>query len=266
MVKKVTTKTIRSWKGRDHKITSLTAYDATFGKLVDAAGIDLILVGDSAGNVIAGHDTTIPMTMDQMIYHVSSVKRGVSRALLVADMPFGSYQSSEEKGMENAIRFMKEANAEAVKLEGGKRITGLVKKLTESGIPVMGHLGLTPQSINEFGGYHTQATSEITAERLIDDAQALQHAGIFSLVLEKIPAALAKKVTETISIPTIGIGAGPDCDGQVLVLYDMLGLYDEINPKFVRRYAHLADDIRAALGKYIKDVQSGGFPGEDESY
>jgi len=266
MVKKVTTKTARSWKGSDHKITSLTAYDATFGKLVDAAGIDIVLVGDSAGNVIAGHDSTIPMTMDQMIYHVSSVRRGVARALLVADMPFGSYQSSDEKGIDNAVRFIKEAGAEAVKLEGGKRITGLVKKLTESGVPVMGHLGLTPQSVNEFGGYHTQATSEITAERLIDDAQALQYAGAFSLVLEKIPAALAKKVTETVSIPTIGIGAGPDCDGQVLVIYDMLGLYDEFNPKFVRRYAHLADDIRAALSKFVDDVQSGDFPNAEESY
>jgi len=266
MSDKVTTRTIRNWKDSDHKITSLTAYDATFGKLLDEAGIDIVLVGDSAGNVFAGHENTLPMTMEQMLYHTASVGRGVSRALLVADMPFGSYQASIESGMENAIRFMKESGADAVKLEGGAPVINLVKKMTSSGIPVMGHLGLTPQSVQEFGGYHTQGTTEETSEQMLSDAQALEQAGAFAIVLEKIPAKLAKKITKSIDIPTIGIGAGPHCDGQVLVLYDMLGIFDEFQPKFLRRYASLAQEVRSAVGRYIQDIQDGDFPGTEESY
>jgi len=266
MAKKVTTKTVREWKNSDHNISVLTAYDATFAGLLDSAGIDIILVGDSAGNVIAGHDTTIPVTMENMIYHVSSVRRGTKNAMVVADMPFGSFQISIEQGVENAVRLMKEAGPDAVKLEGGKRSASLVRKLTESGIPVMGHLGLTPQSVNEFGGFQTQATDTKTAEALMEDALALEEAGVFSLVLEKIPAALAKEITEKISVPTIGIGAGSHCDGQVLVIYDMLGMFDKFRPKFVRRYAELGETIRDAVAKYISDVQSGSFPSENESY
>ncbi len=266
MNEKVTAATIRSWKHSDHQITALTAYDATFGKLLDESGIDIVLVGDSAGNVIAGYDTTLPVTMEQMLYHVAAVRRGVSRALLVADMPFGSYQSSIETGMDNAIRFMKETETDAVKLEGGKRVAALVQRLTASGIPVMGHLGLTPQSIHEFGGYQTQGTSEQSSRALVSDAEALEQAGVFAIVLEKIPAKLAHNITNTLSIPTIGIGAGAHCDGQILVLYDMLGIFDEFQPKFVRRYAELGSEIRSAVKKYIQDIQSGGFPDAEESY
>ncbi len=266
MAKKVTTRTVREWKNSDHKISVLTAYDATFAALLEDAGIDIILVGDSAGNVVAGYDTTLPMTMDNMIYHVSSVKRGTKNALIVADMPFGSFQISIEQGVANAVRFMKETGADAVKLEGGKRSAPLVKRLTENGIPVMGHLGLTPQSINEFGSYKTQAADEKSAKALVEDALALEEAGIFSLVLEKIPADLAGEITGKVSVPTIGIGAGVHCDGQVLVLYDMLGLYDKFRPRFVRRYAELGATVRDAVSKYIADIQSGSFPNQDESY
>lgn len=266
MADKITTKTIRSFKGSDHKITALTAYDTTFARLLDGSGIDLILVGDSAGMVVAGYEDTIPVTMDEMIYHVRSVRRGTSHALVVADMPFGSYQVSAEDGLSNAIRLMKEAGAQAVKVEGGHRVAELVTRLTENGIPVMGHLGLTPQSIHEFGSYQTQATSEESIRKLLEDAQALEQAGVFSLVLEKIPVKAASQVTETLSIPTIGIGAGAGCDGQVLVLYDMLGMYEQIRPKFVRRYAELASEISDAVSRYIQDVQNGSFPDETESY
>ncbi len=262
----ITAQSIRSRKGGDRKITVLTAYDATFARLLENAGLDVILVGDSAGNVIAGYDDTLPMTMDEMLYHVKAVRRGTERVLVVADMPFGSYQASPEKGIDNAVRMMKEGGAQAVKLEGGHRVTRLVSRLTESGIPVMGHLGLTPQSIHEFGGYQTRATTDEATRQLLEEAQALEAAGAFSLVLEKIPSKVARKVTKHLSIPTIGIGAGPDCDGQVLVLYDMLGMYDQVRPKFVRRYAELGSDIGTAVARYIEDVQSGSFPGKNESY
>lgn len=266
MKKKVRTKTVREWKKSDHKISCLTAYDYTFARILDSAGIDIILVGDSASNVIAGHDTTIPFTMENMIYHTAAVSRGISRALLVADLPFGSYQVSEEQAIRNAIRLMKSGNAEAVKLEGGDEISALVENLTGKGIPVMGHLGLTPQSVHQIGGYHTQATSDTTAARLLNDAKILEEAGAFSLVLEKIPADLAEQVTNSIAIPTIGIGAGNQCDGQVLVLYDMLGMYDDIRPKFVRRYAELGDSINSAVKAYIQDIQNGSYPSEKESF
>jgi len=260
MSEQVTTETIRSWKTSDHKIAALTTYDATFGKLLDEAGIDIILVGDSAGNVFAGHDTTLPVTMEQMLYHVASVKRGVNRALVVADMPFGSYQPSLETGIANAIRFMKETEAGAVKLEGGRRVSELVRRLTGHGIPVMGHLGLTPQSIREFGSYHTRGTSPEAARDLLEDAHALEEAGAFAIVLEKIPAALAADITAALTIPTIGIGAGNQCDGQVLVLYDMLGLFDAFRPRFVRRYAELGTEIRNAVTHYIQDVARRAVP------
>jgi len=266
MIKKVTTRTIRGWKSGDHKISVLTAYDATFAKLLDGAGVDIILVGDSAGNVISGYETTIPVTMDQMVTYIANVKRGISRTFLVGDLPFGSYQSSIEQGVDNAVRLMKEGGAEAVKLEGGIRVAPLVEQLTDSGIPVMGHLGFTPQSVNQFGSYRTRATSEEAADKLLKDAKALEDAGAFALVLEKIPANLAKVVTDTVGIPTIGIGAGVHCDGQVLVLYDMLGLYEDINPRFVRHYAELAGTVRDAVTKYIEDIQSGSFPSDEESY
>ena len=266
MNKKVRTKTVREWKNSDHKISCLTAYDYTFARILDNAGVDIILVGDSASNVIAGYDTTLPFTMENMIYHTAAVSRGISRALLVADLPFGSYQVSDEQAIKNAIRLMKSGHAEAVKLEGGEQISELVQKLTGSGIPVMGHLGLTPQSVHQFGGYHTQATSDKTASRLLHDAKILEEAGAFSLVLEKIPADLAAQVTESVGIPTIGIGAGNTCDGQVLVLYDMLGMYDDIRPKFVRRYAELGENINSAVKEYIQDIQNGSFPSEKESF
>jgi len=266
MPENITAKTIRSRKGSDRKITALTAYDATFARLIDSAGIDIILVGDSAGMVVAGHSTTLPVTMGDMLYHVKAVRRGLNNAMLVADMPFGSYQVSVDQGMENAFKFMKEGGAKAVKLEGGQRTAELVKRLTESGVPVMGHLGLTPQSINEFGGYQTRATSKDTEENLLRDAESLEEAGVFALVLEKIPAEVAQKVTEHLSVPTIGIGAGRHCDGQVLVLYDMLGMYEQVRPRFVRRYAELGSEIRSAVSDYIRDIQSGSFPGEEESY
>ncbi len=263
---KITTRQVRSWKHSDHKITVLTAYDATFGKILDEEGIDIILVGDSAGNVIAGYDNTLPVTMEQMLYHTAAVKRSVSRTLVVADMPFGSYQISRESALTNAIRFVKESGADAVKIEGGRRVSELTRQLVEHGIPVMGHLGLTPQSIHELGGYNTQATTSQDAENLLKDARALQDAGAFAVVLEKIPAQLARDVTTDLSIPTIGIGAGAHCDGQVLVLYDMLGLFEEFRPKFVRRYAELGTSIRSAITNYIRDVQEGEFPSEDESF
>jgi len=266
MNKKVRTKTVREWKNSDHKISCLTAYDYTFARILDTAGVDIILVGDSASNVIAGFETTLPFTMENMIYHTAAVSRALSRALLVADLPFGSYQVSDEQAISNAIRLMKSGNAEAVKLEGGEHISELVQNLTGKGIPVMGHLGLTPQSVHQFGGYHTQGTSDKTATRLLNDAKILEEAGAFSLVLEKIPADLARQVTESVDIPTIGIGAGNQCDGQVLVLYDMLGMYDDIRPKFVRRYAELGDSINSAVKEYIQDIQNGSFPSEKESF
>jgi 3-methyl-2-oxobutanoate hydroxymethyltransferase len=244
----------------------LTAYDYTFARLLEEAGIDVILVGDSASNVIAGHETTLPITLDQMIYHASAVVRAVERAMVVVDMPFGSYQGDSRAALKAAIRIMKESGAHAVKLEGGRPILSTVRRLVEAGIPVMGHLGLTPQAIYQFGSYRVRAQEEAEAQRLYEDALALAEAGIFALVLEKIPAALAQRVTQDLPIPTIGIGAGPHCDGQVLVLYDMLGLNKAFSPRFLRRYADLHSIVVEACKQYIQDVKSRDFPSQAESY
>ncbi|MBO8130792.1 MAG: 3-methyl-2-oxobutanoate hydroxymethyltransferase [Candidatus Marinimicrobia bacterium] len=262
---KVTTKTIRSMKKSGEKIVALTAYDYTFAYLIDEAGVDLVLVGDSAAMVCAGYENTLPITLEQMLYHVSSVKRGLKRALLIADMPFLSYQVNEDEAIKNAGLFLK-AGAEAVKIEGGKPVCNLIRRMVDIGIPVLGHLGLTPQSIHEFGGYRLRGKDEDEAVRIKEDAKAVEEAGAFALVLEKVPANLAKEITRSIKIPTIGIGAGPYCDGQILVLYDMLGLYDKVKFKFVRRYANLGDEIRKAVKNYAKDIKEGKFPSNEESY
>ncbi|MCX8010710.1 MAG: 3-methyl-2-oxobutanoate hydroxymethyltransferase [Ignavibacteria bacterium] len=253
-------------KANKEKITALTAYDYLIARLLDRAGIDIVLVGDSLGNVFQGHGTTLPVTLDDMIYHTTAVQRGVHRAMIVVDMPFMSYQTNIDEAFRNAGRIMKETDAGAVKLEGGELIAKTVAKLTENGLPVMGHIGLTPQSIHRFGGYQPRGREKEEAEQLLRDAKALEDAGAFSIVLEKIPAELAKKITNSIKIPTIGIGAGKYCDGQVLVVYDMLGLLDEFYPRFVRKYMNLSTDILKAFEKYVQDVKSGDFPNEKESY
>lgn len=263
---KVTTQTVVQMKQKKEKISMLTAYDYTMAGIVDSAGIDVILVGDSASNVMAGFDTTVPMTLDHMIYHTSCVVRGVERALVIADLPFMSYQVTSKEALISAGRMMKEAGAHAVKLEGGRAITKTVKKIVDAGIPVMGHLGLTPQSIYKFGTYKVRAKEEQEAEELIEDAKKLEKAGVFSIVLEKIPAPLAEKVTAELSIPTIGIGAGPHCDGQVLVTHDMLGLNKDFSPRFLRRYADLHSEMSGAVQRYISDVKEGDFPNENERY
>jgi len=244
----------------------LTAYDYTLAKIIDSAGIDIILVGDSASNVMAGHETTLPITLDQMIYHASSVVRATERALVVVDMPFGTYQGNSKKAIDSAIRIMKETGGHSVKLEGGSEIIDSIKRILSAGIPVMGHLGLTPQSIYKFGTYTVRAKEEEEANKLIEDAKLLEQSGCFALVLEKVPAALAKKVANSISIPVIGIGAGADVDGQVLVLHDMLGMNHDFNPRFLRRYLNLHDEITQAVSKYISDVKSSDFPNEKEQY
>lgn len=253
-------------KHRGEKISMLTAYDYTMARIVDGAGIDIILVGDSASNVMAGHETTLPITLSQMMYHTSCVVRGAERALIVADLPFMSYQNTTKEALISAGKMMKEAGAHAVKLEGGAFIVDTVNKIVGAGIPVMGHLGLTPQSIYKFGTYKVRATEEDEANRLIEDALSLEKAGVFALVLEKIPAGLARKVTEMLSVPTIGIGAGSSCDGQVLVLHDMLGLNKDFNPRFIRRYADLNNVMTGAVQNYIRDVKSSAFPNENEQY
>lgn len=265
-VARVTTKTVQEMKDAGVPIAMLTAYDFTSARLFDRAGIDVLLVGDSASNVMAGNETTLPMTLDHMIYHAQCVVRGIDRALVVVDMPFGSYQGDEKEGLHSAIRIMKETGAHAVKLEGGEPVTGTVQRLVEAGIPVMGHLGLTPQSIYSFGTYKVRAREEEEAEQLRRDAAALEEAGCFSIVLEKIPADLATEVTESLSIPTIGIGAGAKTDGQVLVSHDALGLSTDFNPRFVRRYAELEETITEAIGAYVSDVRDRAFPSESESY
>ncbi len=263
---KITTQTVVEMKHRGEKISMLTAYDFTMAQIVDQAGIDIILVGDSASNVMAGHETTVPMTLDHMIYHTSCVVRGVDRALVIADLPFMSYQVTPKEALISAGRMMKEAGAHAVKLEGGKPIINTVKKIVDAGIPVMGHLGLTPQSIYKFGTYKVRAQEEEEADSLIADAKLLEEAGCFAVVLEKIPAKLAAKVTAEISIPTIGIGAGIDCDGQVLVVHDMLGMNKGFNPRFLRRYADIHSIMTGAIQQYIKDVKDKDFPNQDEQY
>jgi 3-methyl-2-oxobutanoate hydroxymethyltransferase len=253
-------------KAEGKKISMITAYDFTMARLVDMAGIDIVLIGDSASNVMAGNETTLPITLDQMIYHSQCVIRGIDRALVVADLPFMSYQVTPKEALKSAGRMMKEAGVHALKLEGGTAVVDTVKKIVDAGIPVMGHLGLTPQSIYKFGTYKVRATEKDEADILISDAKKLEEAGCFAIVLEKIPSSLAKKVSETLSIPTIGIGAGVHCDGQVLVLHDMLGLNKDFNPRFVRRYADLQTVITDAVGNYIKDIKSENFPNESESY
>lgn len=265
-IKKVTTETLRKMKFDGEKITMLTAYDFTTAKMVDAGGIDTILVGDSAANVMAGYETTLPITLDQMIYHAQCVTRGVERALVVVDLPFGTYQSNSEKALESAVRIMKESQAHAIKLEGGSEVKKSIEKIVNAGIPVMGHLGLTPQSIYQFGTYKVRAKEEEEAEKLISDAKLLEQLGCFALVLEKIPAKLAKQVSESISIPTIGIGAGADCDGQVLVYHDMVGMNKDFSPKFLRRYLDLYAEITGAVSAYVKDVKNRDFPNQNESY
>lgn len=263
---RVTTNSVQKMKQTGEKISMLTAYDYTLAKIIDHAGIDIILVGDSASNVMAGHETTLPITLDQMIYHAGSVVRGAERALIVVDLPFGYYQGDSKNALNSSIRIMKESGAHAVKLEGGIEVIESVQRILKAGIPVMGHLGLTPQSIYKFGTYTVRAKEEEEAEKLLKDAKALEEVGCFALVLEKIPRNLAKKVAESISIPVIGIGAGPDCDGQVLVLHDMLGMTHEFHPRFLRRYLHLYDEINGAVKQYITDVKSRDFPNEQESY
>ena len=265
-IKKVTTNVLQEMKVKGERISMLTAYDFTMAKIVDDAGIDIILVGDSASNVMAGHETTLPITLDQMIYHASSVVRAVKRALIVVDLPFGSYQGNSKEALNSAIKIMKESGAHAVKLEGGREVKESVERILTAGIPVMGHLGLTPQSIYKFGTYNVRAKEEIEAQRLIEDGYLLEQTGCFALVLEKIPAKLAEQVATELTIPVIGIGAGGGVDGQVLVFHDMVGLTHEFNPRFLRRYLNLYDDITGAVGEYIKDVKSRDFPNANEQY
>jgi len=264
--KKITTKRLFDMKQAGEKIAMLTAYDYTMAKILDATGIDIILVGDSASNVMAGYETTLPITLDQMIYHAGSVIRAVNRALVVVDMPFGTYQGNSKKALNSAIRIMKESGGHAVKLEGGEEIADSVTRILSAGIPVMGHLGLTPQSIYKFGTYTVRAKEEKEAEKLLNDAKLLEKLGVFALVLEKIPAALAEKVAQTVAIPVIGIGAGGGVDGQVLVMHDMLGMSKDFSPRFLRRYADLHQIMTEAFTQYIADVKSLNFPNEKEQY
>jgi 3-methyl-2-oxobutanoate hydroxymethyltransferase len=265
-VKRVTTHTLAEMKEAGEKIAMLTAYDFTMARILDRSGVDVLLVGDSASNVMAGHETTLPITLDQMIYHASSVVRAVQRALVVVDLPFGSYQGNSKEALQSTIRIMKEAGAHAVKLEGGREVVESVVRILTAGVPVMGHLGLTPQSIYKFGTYSVRAREDEEAERLLEDALALQEAGCFGLVLEKIPSKLAQKVASTLSIPVIGIGAGSGVDGQVLVMHDMLGLNSEFSPRFLRRYLQLDGLVTEAVQAYIRDVRSGDFPSPAEQY
>ena len=264
--KRITTNVLQQMKRDGEKISMLTAYDFTMAKMVDAAGIDVILVGDSASNVMAGHETTLPITLDQMIYHASSVIRAVDRSLVVVDLPFGAYQGNSIEALNSSIKVMKESGAHSVKLEGGAEIIDSIRRILTAGIPVMGHLGLTPQSIYKFGTYTVRANDEAEANKLIEDAKLLEETGCFAIVLEKIPANLAKKIAETIKIPVIGIGAGPDVDGQVLVTHDLLGMTHEFSPRFLRRYLSLYQDITEAIKSYVKDVKSLNFPSDKEKY
>lgn len=265
-VKKITTRVLQAMKERNRKISMLTAYDYSFAKMLDSAGVDVILVGDSASNVIHGHETTLPITLEQMIDHASAVVRAVKRSFVVVDLPFGYYQGDSKMALKSAIRIMKESGAHSVKMEGGAFVMDSVKRIISAGIPVMGHLGLMPQSIYKYGSYSVRAKEDQEAEDLINDAMALQEAGVFGIVIEKIPAELATKVSKMLSIPTIGIGAGAGCDGQVLVTHDMLGINKEFSPRFLRRYANLYEVIEGAVQQYIDDVKSGDFPNEQERY
>jgi 3-methyl-2-oxobutanoate hydroxymethyltransferase len=265
-IKKITTNTLQKMKAASEKISMITAYDFSFAKIFDAAEIDVILVGDSASNVMAGHETTLPVTLEQMIYHAQSVIRGINRCLVVVDMPFGSYQSNSDIALASAIRIMKETGAHSIKLEGGEEVLDSIKRIVSAGIPVMGHLGLTPQSIYKFGTYAVRAQEEVEANKLKKDAKLLEKAGCFAIVLEKIPASLAKEVSESLSIPTIGIGAGSHCDGQVLVMHDMLGINTEFKPRFLRQYLNIHEQATKAVKQYIRDVKSKDFPNENEQY
>ncbi|HRN55916.1 MAG TPA: 3-methyl-2-oxobutanoate hydroxymethyltransferase [Agriterribacter sp.] len=265
-IRRITTHTLQKMKSNGEKIAMLTAYDYSFAKTFDAAGIDILLVGDSASNVMAGHETTLPVTLDQMIYHASSVVRGAKRCLVVVDLPFGAYQGNSKEALHSTIRIMKETGAHAIKLEGGEEVIESVKRIISAGVPVMGHLGLTPQSIYKFGTYTVRAKEEAEAEKLQRDARLLEETGCFSIVLEKIPALLARQVSESIHIPTIGIGAGNYCDGQVLVMHDMLGITTEFKPRFLRQYLNLNETITHAVQQYINDVRTGDFPNENEQY
>jgi 3-methyl-2-oxobutanoate hydroxymethyltransferase len=265
-IKKVTTNTLQKLKSSGEKIAMITAYDFSFAKLFDQAGIEVILVGDSASNVMAGHETTLPITLDQMIYHAASVIRGIDRCLVVVDMPFGTYQSNSDIALASAIRIMKETGAHAIKLEGGEEVVDSIKRIVSAGIPVMGHLGLTPQSIYKFGTYTVRAKEDLEANKLRSDAKLLQDVGCFAVVLEKIPALLAQEVSQSLDIPTIGIGAGMHCDGQVLVMHDMLGINTEFKPRFLRTYLNMAEQITGAVKHYISDVKSSSFPNESEQY
>jgi len=265
-IKRITTHILQEMKNRGEKISMLTAYDYSMAGIIDAAGIDIILVGDSASNVMAGHETTLPITLDQMIYHAASVVRGVKRALVVVDIPFGSYQGNSSEALRSAIRIMKESGAHSIKVEGGAEIKESVVRILSAGVPVMGHLGLTPQSIYKFGTYTVRAKEEAEANKLIEDAKILEDCGCFALILEKIPAQLAKRVAEALTIPVIGIGAGGYVDGQVLVVHDMLGITQEFRPRFLRQYADLRGMMHDAVGNFIKDVKSQDFPNEKESY
>jgi len=264
--KKVTTHSLRQMKKDGRKISMLTVYDFSFARIFDAAGIDVLLVGDSAANVMAGHETTLPITLDQMIYHAQCVVRGVNRALVVVDLPFGTYQSNPSLALSSAIRVMKETGAHAIKLEGGEEVIDSIKAIVNAGIPVIGHLGLTPQSIYQFGSYTVRAENEKEASQLKKNSDLLEQTGCFAIVLEKIPAALAAEVSKSIGVPTIGIGAGKDCDGQVLVMHDMLGINTEFKPRFLRKYQELNGLITDAVKKYIEEVKGGSFPSEKESY
>lgn len=264
--RRITTHRLQEMKQRGEKIAMLTAYDYSMAKIIDAGGIDVILVGDSASNVMAGNETTLPITLDQMIYHATSVVRAVKRAFVVVDIPFGYYQGSSGEALRSAIRIMKESGAHSVKMEGGSEIKDSVLRILSAGVPVMGHLGLTPQSIYKFGTYTVRATEEGEANKLLEDAKLLEECGCFGLVLEKIPATLAKKVASALKIPVIGIGAGPDVDGQVLVMQDMLGITTEFKPRFLRQYADLNGIVKGAINKYVEDVKAKSFPGEEEKY
>ena len=265
-VKRITTNTLQKMKAAGEKITMLTAYDFSFARIIDGAGIDVILVGDSASNVMAGHETTLPITLDQMIYHAGSVIRGVERCLVVVDLPFGAYQSNSDIALASAVRIMKETGAHSIKLEGGEEVIESIRKIVSAGIPVMGHLGLTPQSIYKFGTYTVRAKEEEEANKLRNDAKLLEKAGCFAIVLEKIPASLAKEVSQSLAIPTIGIGAGGQCDGQVLVMHDMLGINTEFKPRFLRQYLDIHTQATKAVQLYIRDVKNKDFPNEQEQY
>ena len=264
--KRITTNTLSEMKASGEKIAMLTAYDYTLGGIIDKAGIDVILVGDSASNVMAGHETTLPITLDQIIYHASSVVRAVKRALVVVDLPFGTYQSDSKEALRSAIKIMKESGAHAVKLEGGSQVLESIERILQAGIPVMGHLGLTPQSIYKFGTYNVRAKEQKEADQLMKDAKILEKIGCFGIVLEKIPATLASKISKSIKIPVIGIGAGKNVDGQVLVLHDFLGMTQKFNPRFLRRYLNLSEKIDHAVKEYTKDVKNSSFPNSDEQY